>query len=97
MVRHSIWSRPRYLRCGIAVEHGQLLTGVEIPILAAHQRFGEEHRIVDDGDHGEKLAVTRPMLGHGAHVTAGNPITTEIVRLEMRGGDREHVAFPDTG
>src|SRR4029450_5678861 len=96
MVRHGVWSRPRYFGRGITIEHRQLLARVDVPVLAADQRLGEEHGIVDHSDHGEKLSVARPVFGHRSLVAAGNAVTTEVVRLEMRCRDGEHVAFPDT-
>src|SRR4029453_7921226 len=96
MVWHGVWRRPRYFGRGITVEHRQLLARVEVPVLATNQRLGEEHGIVDHSDHGEKLTVARPVFGHCSLVAAGNAVTTEVVRLEMRGRDGEHVAFPDT-
>src|SRR4029453_15426172 len=96
MGRHGFWSRPRYFGRGITIEHRQLLARVEVPVLAANQRLGGEHGIVDHSYHGEKLPVARPVFGHRSLVAAGNAVTTEVVRLEMRCRDGEHVAFQDT-
>src|SRR5262249_36831945 len=68
----------------------------EVPVLTVHQRLGEKHGIVNDGDHGEKLPVARPVLSHGALVAAWDAIAPVVVGLEMCGCNREHVAFPHT-
>ena len=52
----------RQFRGVFAAEDADVLAGIEIPVVAANQRLGEEHGIFNDGGDGEIVAVAGPML-----------------------------------
>jgi len=62
----------------------------------AYVLTGHTHsnRIVDHDNPGEVVAMSDQMLGDGRLVAAGNAVAPDPSRLEMLGGDRQHVAFP---
>ena len=71
-----------------------MLAGVEIPVGAAHQRLFQEDRIFGDGDDGQDVAVTDPVLGDDGLIAARQRVAAQIAGLQVRGGDGEHIPFP---
>ena len=82
------------LRDVLALRRPHLLAGIEHPALAAHEWLREHRRVVDDRDHGEELAVPHPVLGQRAARRRRNTVAAQVVGLQMRRGDREHIAVP---
>ena len=74
-----------------------MLAGIEIPVVAANQRLGEEDGIFNDGGDGEVVAVAGPMLREDGLIAARDAVAADVVLLQMRGGDGEHVALPHAG
>src|SRR5215813_8590732 len=67
---------------------------VQLIIRTTNKGFTQIHGIVDDRDHGQPIAVSNPMLGNRGEVTPRHPVAADVTFLEMRDGDRQHVAFP---
>ena len=67
---------------------------VELVVGGADERLGEIHRVVDDRHHGQEIAVPDPVFGDGGLVAARHAVAPDVAFLEMRDGDRQHVAVP---
>src|SRR5581483_2220346 len=88
---------PRQLCRILAAEDADVLAGIEVPVIAADQRLGEEDRVFDHSGDGKVVAVASPMLGEDGLVATRHAVAADVILLEMRGGDGEHVALPHSG
>ena len=70
---------------------------VEDEVLALDERLGQEHRIGDDADVREVVAVTDEMLGQRRAIAFGQAVAANPALLDVGGGDGQHVAFPRAG
>src|SRR5262245_10195404 len=73
------------------------LAGVQHPVRASNEWLFEINGVVDDADHGQQIAVTDEVLRHRRPVAVSDAIALNPTSLEMRAGDRQHVAFPNAG
>ena len=74
-----------------------LLMRIQGEVGRADERLGEIHRIVDEDDPRQIVAVADEMFGDDRQIAARNPVAANPSHLEMRRGDRQHVAFPHAG
>src|SRR4029453_14185228 len=74
-----------------------LLREVELVVSRSDERRGEVYGIRDDRGHRQKISMPHPVLHERRLVAAWKTIATEIALLQVRRGDREHVAVPFRG
>jgi hypothetical protein len=80
-----------------ARERAQLKARICHPVRRANERLGEIHRVLDDGDQGQILAMADEVLHESGLLAPRNAVAPKPALLEMSGGHLEHVAFPLTG
>ena len=74
-----------HFRQVLAGKEADALARIEEPGLAAHQRLGEEGRILEHADDGEIVAVHGPVLGEPGLGAAGDAVAPQVVGLQVRG------------
>ena len=93
VVRHGCGRRRDFGR-RLADVASHLLRRIEHPRLAAHERFGEDHGIGDDGLHRQVIPVPDPVFGERALVARRDAVPADVVLFEVGRVDVQHVVLP---
>ena len=93
VIRHDAL-RPLDLDDGLTRIRRDQLMRIERPVRRAYKRFSEIHRIVDDRDERERLAVPDEVFGEHRLIAARDAVAPNPSHLQVRRRDGEHVALP---
>ena len=90
------WRRGHF-RHVLAGEQAGSLSRIQEPGLAAHERLSQHDRVLEHARDRQVCAVDVPVLGQPCLGAARHAVAAQVVRLEVRGRDRQRVAFPHAG
>src|SRR5262249_11147934 len=94
VMRHVVWRLVRNLRGGFTVIAGDSLTRIASPGLASDERLGEKRGIGNDRCNRKVVAMPNPVFGKRGFIAARESVPLEIVFLEVRSIDVQHVVLP---
>ena len=85
---------PRHLDVDRAGIERHLVAGIEHEVAALDVGLGQVDGVGDDADPGQHVADADEVLAQRRLVAARQAVTPQVAGLEVRGLDRQHVAFP---